>query len=298
MPETRTWVFGGRDLARVPSFNRSELNLSSQLYPEYLRAQLQATGTVPREGFVRIPVSGLEVGTRQTGGQLMLPGEAAWNATQWQLPAGPAYSERPNIGESFWTDPGKWLLSRIPFVGKPLAAGAYAAENPVQWNRPMTEGQRGWETFKNLLGYAGYAGGPVGQGLTWASRGIDVAEGIHDLFSPETPFQDRTGVLESMQRRDVPGGPSFAPGGSYYDLPQYANQYAPPSWGGMVPSWGGEPGGEGNWQPAYQPPPVVPSWGGEPGGEGWGAIPSSGPTDFGSTWNPDDYWAQQGPQAA
>ena len=243
--------------------------------PEHLIPQLQG-GKAPQGGFVRIPVSGPGVGTRETGGEFIHPGEAAWNAIKWKLPLGPAYSEPPTTG-TWGTDPGKQLLKHIPVIGRPIAASAYAAENPVQWNPPMSANQRIWETLKNLHGYAGYAGGPAGKALTWASRGIDVAEGVRDLFSPSTPFQDRTGVLQSF--RDQPGGPSFAPGGTYYDLPQWS-QRAPVSNAPMI-------------QPA-----AVPSFGGDESlAFGGNMIPASG-TNFGSSWDPDAYWNAQAPQAA
>ena len=273
MAEQRRY-FVGANLVRIPSGSDYTVPPSGMPnLPQELIPQVRG-GKAPRGGFIRAP----SVGPTEVGGQYIHPGEAAWNAFKWKLPLGPAYSEQPTTG-TWSTDPGKQLLSLIPLAGRPLAASAYAREHPVQWNPSMGGGERVWEIVKNLLGYAGYASKPA----LMLGRGIDVAQGIGSLFSPRTPAQDRTGVLRSMQaeaagpRRDVPGGPSFAPGGSYYDLPQWSQ-------------WGPTPTA----QPIQ--PAVVPSYGGDESlAFGGDMIPTS--TNFGSTWDPADYWAGQGPQA-
>lgn len=79
--------------------------------------------------------------------------------------------------------------------------------------------------------------------------GTGVTKGLTGWFQGRT---DRTGVAAAM--RDVPGGPSFAPGGSYYDLPQ--NAYQRPAVSPEL-AWGGEPGGTGF--PSMIPPAFVPT---------------------------------------
>lgn len=231
------------------------------MLPPELVPQLQGRN-IPRGGFVRIPVSGPGIGTKETGGQFVPQSEAFWNAIKWKLPLGPAYSERPTTG-TWGTDPGKQLLKLVPGIGRPLAAQAYAGENPIQWNPVMGGGERIWEVFKNLLNYGGFFSKPA----LMLSRGIDVAQGVTELFRDHP---DRTGVAARTMQELPTASMAWTP----QPLPQEPFQRVQPTmFSPLAPI------------PSYAPipPGVIPSWGGEPGGEGWGTVPSS-PTDFGAPW--------------
>ena len=159
-----------------------------RLLPPHLAPQITKEGRIPSGGFTRVGPKGVE-----TGGRYISPSEAFWNSIGWKLPLGPLLADKPTTG-SWGTDPGKQLLSEVPFIGQPIAAAKYAQENPYQWNPAMSGGERAWETAKNVLGYGGYAGGPAGKAMDYASKGISVAEGAGKFFDTDYMNQIRSAM--------------------------------------------------------------------------------------------------------
>ena len=241
-------------------------NLPANFPPELI-PQFQG-GRVPRCGFARMP----SYGGRETGGQYVTPGSAAWNAVKWAAPLGPAYATPPATG-SWQTDPDLQFLKRIPLVGRPLAAASYARREPVQWNPPMGGMEQAGEVFKNILGYVGLASPPA----AWASRAIDVGEGVRKFFRPSQAFQDRTGVYGRMM----------------------TEPYDPAS---GIGTWSAPPRGMWAIPPGQQEPYEGPVSGREAPSPWWEATPALSPTfesvpsssDFGGTWAAPEAFHQRG----
>ena len=198
-------------------------------------------------------------------------GQATWNELlRAYAPWGPIGVDPSPTGFAGGL-PGRFGKA-LPYVGGSIGAflaGEAAGQKQGQMvrvpprNRPMEV----LDTVRNLLRLA-----PSNLATNMLGVGLGVTKGLTGLFQDHP---DRTGVAAGM--RDQPGGPSFAPGGSYYDLPQWSQQ-------GPTPT--------------YQPiqSAVVPSYGDDESlAFGGDMIPTS--TNFGSTWDPADYWAGQGPQS-
>ena len=234
--------------------------------------KVSGPGPMPEPGSL-IPGSfkgTLSMGTRYVPAPT--PWQAGWNEfLRGTAPHGPLMVDPSPTGFAGggWGRGGR----AVPYAGStvigPLLAAEAARQKQGQMvrvpprNRPMEV----LDTVRNLLRLA-----PSNLATNLLGVGLGVTKGLTGLFQDHP---DRTGVAAGM--RDQPGGPSFAPGGSYYDLPQWSQQ-------GPTPT--------------YQPiqPAFVPSYGDDESlAFGGDMIPTS--TNFGSTWDPADYWAGQGPQS-